>query len=74
MKTKIKCLIFKTLKFSEENGVEWRRGEWLVLLSAWEGSAWVPERPGRGGRARGAVAGRAGGGEGEREGGGMRGQ
>ncbi len=34
-----------------------RRGEWLVLLSAWQGSAWVPERDGRGGRAGGAVAG-----------------
>jgi hypothetical protein len=40
----IKCLICKTFKVSEESGVKWRRGELLVLLSAWEGSAWVPER------------------------------
>ncbi len=39
--------------------VELRRGDWLVLLIAWKGSAWVPERAGRGGRARGAVAWRA---------------
>ncbi len=37
-------------------------GEWLVLLSAWEGSAWVPESSGSGGRTGCAGAGRARGG------------
>ncbi len=49
---------------SEESKVDLGRGEWLVLFSAWEGSAWVPERPGRVDSAGGAVAGRARGGEG----------
>ncbi len=52
-------MAYQTLEVSEDREVELRRGEWLLLLSAWEGSAWVPDRAGRGGRARRAVAGRA---------------
>ncbi len=39
IKVVIQCLIYQTLQVSEEMEVELRRGEWLVLLGAWEGSA-----------------------------------
>ncbi len=52
----IQCLICKTLEVSQKREVELRRGKWLVLLSAWMGSTWVPERAGRSGKARGEVA------------------